>query len=231
MGHLVLYLRREHREAVGLDDFLALGLMAASYGAAFAVGTYAFLAVFAAGLALRTVERRHEETKSEDESDSAPEPKVELPLDEEDATDPESAPAHMASAVLGFAEQFERIGEVALVVIIGSLLSLDHLQLDALWFVPVVLLVVRPGAVWVGLVGSGIERVQGHLICWFGIRGIGSVYYLTYAENHGLPDGVGRPLLALTLATVATSVLVHGTTVTPLMRWYERRRGGAPERE
>ena len=58
VGTLVLYLRRAHREAVGLDDFLALGLIALTYGIALACHAYGFLAVFAAGLALRRVERK-----------------------------------------------------------------------------------------------------------------------------------------------------------------------------
>lgn len=59
VGSLVLYLRREHKEAVGLDDFLALGLIAFSYGAALLCHSLGFLAVFAAGVALRATERRH----------------------------------------------------------------------------------------------------------------------------------------------------------------------------
>jgi NhaP-type Na+/H+ or K+/H+ antiporter len=48
IGKLVLFLRREHKEAVGLDDFLSLGLVALSYGAALLLKGYGFLAVFAA---------------------------------------------------------------------------------------------------------------------------------------------------------------------------------------
>ncbi|HEV2126413.1 MAG TPA: cation:proton antiporter, partial [Chloroflexota bacterium] len=53
IGRLVLFLRREHKEAVGLDEFLTLGLIALSYGVALLIASYGFLAVFAAGLALR----------------------------------------------------------------------------------------------------------------------------------------------------------------------------------
>ncbi len=67
VGRLVVHLRREHEEAVGTDDFLALGLVALSYGLALLVGTYAFLAVFAAGLALRFEERRHTGDEPADE--------------------------------------------------------------------------------------------------------------------------------------------------------------------
>ena len=58
VGHLVLYLRREHKEAVGLDDFLALGLIALAYSLALFAHAYGFLAVFSAGVALRVIERR-----------------------------------------------------------------------------------------------------------------------------------------------------------------------------
>ena len=58
IGQLVLYLRRTHREALRLDDFLTLGLIALAYGVALACHAYGFLAVFAAGLALRRIECR-----------------------------------------------------------------------------------------------------------------------------------------------------------------------------
>jgi len=219
MGRLVLFFRRTPREDDALDDFLALGLIALAYGIALALQTYAFLAVFAAGLALRAVERKH----NGDEVDKEVVLAAQQTEKAEDATHPEKAPAYMASAVLGFSEQSERIAEVALVVLVGSLLTPANLDWNALWFVPLILFVARPLAVWIGLLGAEIKPMQRGLIAWFGIRGIGSVYYLMYAENHGLPDGVARPLLALVLATIAVSVVLHGTSVTPLMKWYGRR--------
>ena len=47
----MIHLRRVHREAVGLDEFLALGLIALSYGIALLLHAYGFLAVFAADVA------------------------------------------------------------------------------------------------------------------------------------------------------------------------------------
>ena len=58
VGSLVLYLRSQHKEAVGSDDFLALGLIALAYGVALFMYASGFLAVFAAGLALRRIERQ-----------------------------------------------------------------------------------------------------------------------------------------------------------------------------
>ena len=149
---------------------------------------------------------------------------------EEVSVDAHAAPAYMASAVLGFAEQLERIAGVTLVVLVGTLLHRAEWSLDALWFVPALFLVVRPLAVWVGMWGSSTSGLQRELLAWFGIRGIGSVYYLMFAETHGLYDGFSERLLGLVLTTIAASVVVHGISVTPLMTWYSRR-AGREERE
>lgn len=61
-------------------------------------------------------------------------------------------------------------------------------------------------------------------MAWFGIRGIAAIYYLMYAINHGLPLDLAQQLTALTLITVAASIVVHGISVTPLMNFYERRK-------
>src|SRR5688500_15260857 len=117
VGKLVIYLRRVHREAVGLDEFLALGLVALSYGIALLLHGYGFLAVFAAGLSVRRIEREH--------SDVTPPADVEQAGSsaEEQATNADTAPAYMARAVLNFNEQLERLGELAVVLVVGAMLS------------------------------------------------------------------------------------------------------------
>ena len=82
---------------------------------------------------------------------------------------------------------------------------------------------LRPLAVTCGLIGAALSRQQRRLIAWFGIRGIGSVYYLTYAIEHGLPEELARTLSGIVLSTVAVSAVVHGISVTPLMRSYRNR--------
>ena len=226
VGRFILYLRREHKEGVGLDDFLALGLIALSYGVALLLHTYGFLAVFAAGLALRRIERRH---TGEDE----PPPDVRLEAEAEAAaevaTDPEKAPAYMAQAVLAFSEQLERIGTVGVVVLLGGMLSQSYVSTHVFWFVPLVFLVIRPLAVYAGLLGSDVSPARRRLLSWFGIRGIGSVYYLTYAIEHEIPRDIAEQLTALMLAVVVTSIVVHGISVTPLMRRYQQSTGDEPE--
>jgi sodium/hydrogen antiporter len=217
-GRIILYLRREHKEALGLDDFLALGLIALSYGIALLLHTYGFLAVFAAGLALRKIEERavgQEKAPDEVVAKAAAEGR-----EEEIATHPETAPAYMTQAVLGFTEQLERIGEVVVMLLVGVMISISGIPAVAFWFVPVLLLVIRPLAAGLGMIGSSATWLQRGFIAWFGIRGIGSIYYLMYAIQHGLPDDLAQLLTRLTLAVVAASVVVHGVSVTPLMRRY-----------
>ena len=223
IGQLVLFLRREHQEAVGLDDFLALGLVALSYGTALAFKGYGFLAVFAAGVALRHLVER--QTRAPATSRMAVEQaavKRDNTAAAQVAVDPEHAPAYMVHAVLGFNEQLERIGEVTVVIAIGALLWAVDWQDAVWWFVPLLLLVIRPLSVALGLAGSSVSAGQRLLIGWFGIRGIGSLYYLMYAINHGLPAGLADKLTSLTLSVVVTSIVVHGISVTPLMAMYER---------
>ncbi len=224
-GKVILFLRREHKESVGLDDFLALGLIALSYGAALLLHTYGFLAVFAAGLALREIEARESGPgRAPDEVVAAAESEDE----EEIATDAEAAPAYMAQSVLGFSEQLERVGEVAVMLMVGAMVSSVAVPAAAFWFVPLLLLVIRPVAAGIGMIGSGTTPQQKAFIAWFGIRGIGSIYYLMYAIEQGAAEGTANVLTGISLAVVATSVVVHGVSVTPLMRRYAER---SPERD
>ncbi len=242
VGKLVLYVRRRHKEAVGLDNFLAVGLIAAAYGAALMLNAYGFLAVFAAGAALRRVEQIQTAASA-----SAPptESKIATPAKDDDqlsshpgildsahkeelATDEKHASAYMAYAVLSFNEQLERIGEVIVVIVIGMLLwSVDWR--DVSWiFVGLMFFVFRPISVALGLAGSGMSKSQKRLIAWFGIRGVGSLFYLMYAINYDLPPDVASTLAATTLSVVAASIVLHGVSVTSLMDRYARdkRAGG-----
>ena len=217
VGRLVVYLRRVHREAVGLDEFLALGLIALSYGLALLIHSYGFLAVFAAGLALRRIERQGSgESPPEDVEAAA------RIADEEAATDPEKAPAFMAQAVLAFNEQLERIGEVAVVLVLGAMLSTVAWGSIPFWFPVIVFLVVRPLATFVSLARGSMRGSQRAFVGWFGVRGVGSIYYLAFAIAHGAGGTELRTVTDLVLAVIAISIVIHGISVTPLMKAYGR---------
>ena len=219
VGRLVIYLRRQHKEAFGLDEFLTLGLIALVYGAALLAHTYGFLAVFAAGLAMRALERKHSGDAPADVRGMAAAGKK-----EEIATDPEKAPAHMAEALLGFNEQIERVLEVAVVLLIGTMLTWAFAALNEIWFVAVLFFIIRPIAVLIGTAGRHIGWVQRGLIGWFGIRGIGSLYYLMFSVSHGVPPEIAVRLISLTLCVMTVSIVVHGISAMPLMKWYHARR-------
>jgi len=229
IGKLVLYLRTRHHEAVGLDEFLMLGLVGLTYGLAQISATYGFLAVFAAGVALQRTQRDDGKKTLTPDSKKAPdegkiaEAAAGVP-DEKMAVDPELAGAYMTRAVRGFNEQLERIVEVAIVIIVGAMLTSIVLPSNALVYLGLLFFLVRPFAVWVGLARLNMPRDQRLLIGWFGIRGIGSIYYVMYAIGHGLPLPVAEQMISIVLAAVAASIVVHGISVTPLMKFYQERR-------
>jgi NhaP-type Na+/H+ or K+/H+ antiporter len=221
IGRLVLYVRRKFPDIVGGEDFLAIGLIAISYGVAVLLHTYGFLAVFAAGLAMRMIEAQavgHEHSPN-----AVLEEVAEDDMDERLATDEGVARAHMTRSLLHFNEQLERLGEVGIMLLIGAMISTRYLPMVALWFVPLLFLVIRPVAAGIGLIGTDTTWVQRGFISWFGVRGIGSLYYLMFAVTHGLEEDLAREMIGLTLTVVASSVVIHGMTVTPLMAWYNQR--------
>jgi NhaP-type Na+/H+ or K+/H+ antiporter len=223
VGRLVVYLRTRHGHSVGLDEFLGLGLIALAYGLTLLSHGYGFLAVLAAGVALQRVQQH--DVANIDERRVAARVAGNAASREAVATDHELAAVYMTREVQEFNEHLERIAELAVVLVVGALLAQVTFELRYLWLVALLLVVVRPVAVGVGLVGAPISPEQRRLLSWFGIRGIGSIYYLMYALNHGVPEAIAEPLLGLTLTVVASSIVLHGISVTPLMTWYRRRIG------
>ena len=221
IGRLVVYLRSRHKESFGFDEFLALGLIALAYGAAVLCYASGFLAVFAAGLALQRVKERPGPASANAALETglqSPEAKEAL------ATHSEYASAYMMQEVQGFNAQLERILEMAVVLVVGAMLAYSYMPDGIFWFVPVLFLIVRPVSVWLGLRDAPMLPEQRRLIAWFGIRGIGSIYYLMFAINHGLPSPLALQLTAITLSVVAASIVLHGVSVTPLMKLYSLRK-------
>ncbi|KVW88322.1 cation:proton antiporter [Burkholderia cepacia] len=217
---LIGWLRTRHAQALGLEGFFALALIVLSFGAAQLAHTFGFVATFAAGVAMRRVEHRASGDRRPRE--------VIGQIDSEDvvATEkhPEKAHAFMAESVLGFTIELERIAEAVVMTMVGSVLATlpgPLLTWGAAALAAVLFVVVRPLAVLVTLAGSRATQAQRRLMAWFGIRGIGSFYYLLFAIEHA-PSGAVRPLAAPVLVVVSASVIAHGISATPLMNWYHR---------
>jgi sodium/hydrogen antiporter len=223
IGKLVLYLRTHHQEAVGLDEFLALGLIAIAYGVAQLSFASGFLAVFAAGLALQRIKEHSRQANPS----SAANVTMVVGAERETklATHSHHAGVYMMDAVQGFNGQLERLAELVVVMVVGAMLSYTHWPSRAVWFLLLLFVLARPVSVWLGLMGAtAVSRHQRILISWFGIRGVGSIFYLMYAINHGLAEPLAKELIAITLTTVTASILLHGISVTPLMSRYAMRK-------
>jgi sodium/hydrogen antiporter len=229
VGRAIIYLRTRHLEALGSDEFIALGLIALTYGLSLLSLTYGFLAVFAAGLALRRIDSAPADS-AEATAGKAPggtdSEKSALSETDREATG-SGAPAHMMREVQRFNAQLESFAEVGIVLTVGVLLATVRFRAEVLWFIPLLFLVIRPAAVAIGLVGTQVQGSQRRLMAWFGIRGIGSLYYLFYAVSHELEPALAQRLLSITVAVVMASVIAHGVSVTPLMRRYEGKKAAA----
>lgn len=216
VGRVVVYLRSRHLETVGYDDFLALGLIATSYGVAVAVHAYGFLAVFTAGLALRIVER------TMTGKEVPPDMSQVNGTAEQLASDEQHAPAFLAAAVLSFNEQLERVSQLALVLVTGALLSTVEFSWPVIGFALLLFLVIRPLSVAPFALAFGMSKRQAAMVSWFGIRGIGSLYYLFYAINQGVTGEVAHWMMQVVLCVIAASIILHGISVTPMMRHYAK---------
>ncbi|WFR76984.1 cation:proton antiporter [Janthinobacterium rivuli] len=203
-----------------LDDLAALGLIALVYGLATWLHAWGFLAVFFAGVALRQTELRLA---------GAPKDRQGL-LQAEDTHAVSAARPHdsdvpltVSGESLVFKEHLERLSELTLVLLLGGAVTAAAWSWQA-WSVALfLLLVARPASVMLGLLASGTSvRLRG-LAAWFGVRGIGSLYYLSYAIAHGLPRPLARELADITLVVVILSIVAHGLTVKPLLERYWRK--------
>lgn len=128
-------------------------------------------------------------------------------------------------ALHDFAEQIERLLMMLILVLFGGAIAFG--LFSALTWrewaaAAAVLFLIRPLAGLISLIGSGLPFRDQLLISFLGIRGIGSFYYLAYGLNHG-EFGSSERLWALTGLIVLASILIHGVTATPLMRWIDRR--------
>lgn len=183
------------------EPLLALAALLAAYGAAELVGGYGFLAVFTCAMTLRASHHGHSYQR----------------------------------AMHAVVERLERLMTLLVLLVLGMAMTqglLEHLDWRGVVVAVALVLVVRPLAGWIALgvlprderEDGGLDRGEMAAVAFFGVRGVGSLYYLAYAASHEhLPD---EPWLWSTVAfTVIISVLLHGVTATPAMARLDARRG------
>ena len=196
-----------------MDDFLGLGLIGVVYGLSVLLHAWGFLAVFFAAVALRQTEV-----------------KLACPIEPAPlGASPDIQPAPTVSeGSLIFKEHLERLSEMVLILLIGGTLFLNSWSWRAVGLALFLFVVARPVSVLAGMSGTRTSWPIRGMVGWFGVRGIGSLYYLMYAIEQGLPEKLALELIQLTLVAVTLSILVHGTSVKPLMGLFWRHRKHLP---
>lgn len=196
LGYLTFHLPMRASLSRSGDGFVALAATLLAYGVVEALGGYGFLAVFVSALALRNASRDHS----------------------------------YHGRLHGFAEEAERLLMMLLLVLFGGMVAFGGLLAPFDWpmllFVMAVLLAARPAAGLLSMVGSGLPWRQRLVIAFFGVRGMGSIYYLAFALNHA-DFAEPQRLWAIVGGVVFGSILLHGITATPALRlldgWQLRR--------
>ena len=185
--------------APAFDQYHALATVLVIYGLAEAAGTYGFLAAFAGGLAFRRYEKDHE----------------------------------MNARVHEGAELAEKLLELSVILLLGSMLGVTGLEVPGWegWLLAVLLLVaVRPLACIAALWGSKLDGPEEKsFVAWFGVRGVGSLFYMAIAVEAGVLTRDEQDLVVWTvIVAVLISIVVHGITAGPSMRRLLRPRRAAP---
>jgi NhaP-type Na+/H+ or K+/H+ antiporter len=123
-----------------------------------------------------------------------------------------------------FTDQIERIMlSIVLIVFGGALVHGILMPLD--WNMVLVgvlfLMVVRPLTALIGMAGTGLKLKEKWIISFFGIRGIGSFFYMAFALNQtGFRKD--RELWAIVSFIVLLSLLIHGITAPKTIQKLEK---------
>jgi NhaP-type Na+/H+ or K+/H+ antiporter len=115
-----------------------------------------------------------------------------------------------------------RFGELVVVLLLGSMVTLDGLAAPGVdgWLLALtVILLVRPLVGFLCLAGSDLPRGERVLVSWFGVRGVATLYYAAIAVTGGaLGGGDEQTVVWTAVCTVALSVVIHSVTAIPISR-------------
>ena len=183
----------EHRLVGYAEPAAAVATLLLAYGVGELVGGWGFLAVFCAALGVRSAERRDEK----------------------------HARAHE------FVEYTEHLLTLLVLLVIGASFISDavfRLEWSHAAVAAGVLFVIRPLTAWIALIGDGkLQRPERLFVSAFGVRGVGSLFYLCYAMGYFSKDDGWSLWPAVSLVIVA-SIVLHGAAASPAMNALDRYR-------
>ncbi|MER2266940.1 cation:proton antiporter [Methylobacterium oxalidis] len=194
LGWLTFHLPNNAKLSRTGDGFVALGVTCLTYAAVEIAHGYGFIGVFVAAVALRSAHHSHD----------------------------------YHHKMHDYAEELERLLMMVLLVGFGAALIggglLKGLTWEAALFAGLALFIVRPVCGWLSLLGTNQPTSERAVISFFGIRGLGTIYYLAYGLNHAVFEQADL-LWSTAGLTILISILLHGVTVTPVLRFLDRRSG------
>ena len=199
LGKLIHRLLRQGH-GLGWDELLYLGIITVAYGLSRLTETSSFLFVFAVALGLF---KRTPQTAA-----SLAHAGVE--------------PDELSDRLLSFGHRCGRLVEVVMVLLLGFAMPWVQWRGEPLVYAALLLVVIRPLSVFLTL--PRLPKTQRRIVAWFGIRGVGSLFYLALVLDSGLKADLATALVNATLPAIALSVLLHGVSATPLMALYRKRR-------
>jgi NhaP-type Na+/H+ or K+/H+ antiporter len=182
------------------EPLLAIAALVMAYGLVQVSHGYGFLGVFACGLTLRAAERGHEYHRS------------------------------MHDVV----QRLERLLTLIILLLLGMGVTnglLGALDWRGVLVAVALVFLIRPAAGILSLrlrprspdLPGGLARKEALAAAFFGVRGVGSLYYLAYAAGHEHFQEE-RWLWSTIAFAIVVSVVVHGVLATPVMSYLERRR-------
>jgi NhaP-type Na+/H+ or K+/H+ antiporter len=193
LGWLVFRLPNRAKLSRTGDGFVALGITVVVYGIAETLHGYGFISVFVAALALRAAERDHDYHET----------------------------------LHDFAEQLERLLMMVVLLMFGGSLTAGGLLQALTWqsvaYALITIFAVRPIVAWFSLTATNCPTTERMAISFFGIRGIGSSYYLAYAFQKEAFEQADL-IWSIVALIILISIFLHGVTVTPAMQLIDRRR-------
>lgn len=120
-----------------------------------------------------------------------------------------------------FIEPLEYAVTAAILFLLGGVLPalLPALNWRLIVLALALIFLFRPISAWLSLAGTELKGRARHDVAFFGVRGVGSIYYIAYAASHAEFEAFEQ-LWATTALVIVISAVVHGFTAGIVVKRY-----------